>query len=40
MEILIVEDDLRIASPLTKDLRYQHHGVDVAQDGVVRMGLR
>jgi len=34
MKILIVEDDPRIASPLTKDLRHQHHVVDVAQDGV------
>jgi DNA-binding response OmpR family regulator len=34
MKILIVEDDPRIASPLAKDLRYQHHGVDVAEDGV------
>ncbi|WP_017296908.1 response regulator transcription factor [Nodosilinea nodulosa] len=34
MKILIVEDDLRIASPLAKDLRYQHHIVEVAQDGL------
>lgn len=34
MRILIVEDDDRIANPLAKDLRYQHHTVDVARDGI------
>ena len=34
MKILIVEDDDRIAKPLAKDLRYQHHTVDIARDGV------
>lgn len=34
MKILIVEDDSRIANPLAKDLRYQHHSVDIAQDGL------
>lgn len=34
MRILIVEDDDRIAKPLAKDLRYQHHTVDLASDGV------
>ncbi len=34
MKILIVEDDKRIANPLARDLRHQHHSVDVAQDGV------
>ncbi|NJN74358.1 MAG: response regulator transcription factor [Limnothrix sp. RL_2_0] len=33
MKILIVEDDNRIANPLAKDLRHQHHTVDIAQDG-------
>lgn len=33
MKILIVEDDDRIATPLAKDLRHQHHSVDVAPDG-------
>lgn len=34
MKILIVEDDHRIANPLAKDLRYQNHVVEVAQDGL------
>jgi DNA-binding response OmpR family regulator len=34
MKILIVEDDSRIANPLAKDLRHQHHSVDIAQDGL------
>ena len=34
MKILIVEDDARIAAPLAKDLRYQHHSVDIAEDGM------
>ncbi|HEY9596940.1 MAG TPA: response regulator transcription factor [Cyanophyceae cyanobacterium] len=34
MKILLVEDDSRISSPLAKDLRYQHHTVDIAQDGM------
>jgi two-component system response regulator QseB len=34
MKILIVEDDDRIARPLAKDLRYQHHTVDIADDGM------
>ena len=34
MKILIVEDDDRIAKPLAKDLRYQHHSVDFAVDGL------
>ena len=34
MKILIVEDDARIAAPLAKDLRHQHHSVDIATDGV------
>ncbi len=33
MKILIVEDDSRIATPLARDLRHQHHSVDVALDG-------
>ncbi len=33
MKILIVEDDSRIANPLAKDLRHQHHSVDVAEGG-------
>ncbi len=33
MKILIVEDDSRIATPLARDLRYQHHSVDIAPDG-------
>jgi DNA-binding NtrC family response regulator len=32
MKILIVEDDNRIAKPLAKDLRYQHHIVDLANN--------
>lgn len=34
MKILIVEDDDRIAAPLAKDMRYQHHSVDIAKDGI------
>ncbi|MBR8831109.1 MAG: Response regulator MprA [Chroococcopsis gigantea SAG 12.99] len=34
MRILIVEDDDRIAKPLTKDLKYQNHAVDWAKDGL------
>ncbi len=34
MKILIVEDDARIAAPLAKDLRHQHHSVDIAEDGM------
>jgi len=34
MKILIIEDDDRIAKPLAKDLRYQHHTVDLAKDGL------
>jgi DNA-binding response OmpR family regulator len=34
MKILIVEDDTRIAKPLAKDLSYQYHSVDLAQDGI------
>lgn len=34
MKILIVEDDARIAAPLAKDLRHQHHSVDMAKDGI------
>ncbi len=34
MKILIVEDDNRIAAPLARDLRHQHHSVDIAQDGI------
>ena len=34
MKVLIVEDDNRIAAPLAKDLRHQHHSVDIAKDGV------
>jgi DNA-binding response OmpR family regulator len=34
MKILIVEDDLRIANPLAKDLTYQYHSVDLAKDGI------
>ncbi len=34
MKILIVEDDARIAAPLAKDLRHQHHSVDMAKDGL------
>jgi two-component system, OmpR family, response regulator QseB len=33
MRILIVEDDLRIATPVADDLRRQRHVVDVATDG-------
>lgn len=34
MKILIVEDDKRIATPLARDLRHQHHSVDIARDGL------
>ncbi|MFB2980574.1 response regulator transcription factor [Microseira sp. BLCC-F43] len=34
MRILIVEDDDRIAKPLAEDLKYQHHVVDIAEDGI------
>ncbi|RMH63964.1 MAG: DNA-binding response regulator, partial [Cyanobacteria bacterium J003] len=34
MRILIVEDDDRIARSLARDLRHQHHIVDVARDGL------
>ena len=34
MKILIVEDDTRIAAPLAKDLRHQHHSVDMATDRI------
>ncbi len=34
MKILIVEDDNRIAAPLAKDMRHQHHSVDIAKDGI------
>lgn len=34
MKILLIEDDSRISSPLAKDLRYQHHTVDIAKDGI------
>ncbi len=34
MRILLVEDDLRIAKPLAEGLRHQHHGVEVARDGI------
>lgn len=34
MKILIVEDDSRIAAPLAKDMRRQHHSVDIAKDGI------
>jgi len=34
MRILLVEDDTRIATPLAEDLRYQHHVVDIAKDGL------
>lgn len=34
MKILLVEDDDRIAEPLAEALRYQHHGVDIATDGL------
>ena len=34
MKILIVEDDNRISAPLAKDLRHQHHSVDIAEDGI------
>jgi DNA-binding response OmpR family regulator len=35
MRILLVEDDDRIAKPLTEDLKHQHHVVDMASDGIV-----
>ncbi|MEA5508402.1 response regulator transcription factor [Crocosphaera sp. UHCC 0190] len=34
MKILIIEDDTRIAQPLAKDLSYQCHSVDLANDGI------
>lgn len=34
MRILIIEDDDRIAKPLAEDLRYQHHVVEIAADGI------
>lgn len=34
MRILLVEDDIRIATPLAEDLRHQHHVVDIAKDGL------
>lgn len=34
MKILLVEDDTRIAKPLTEDLRHQHHVVDTVADGL------
>ncbi|MDX2215664.1 MAG: response regulator transcription factor [Oculatellaceae cyanobacterium bins.114] len=34
MRILLVEDDDRIAKPLSEDLRHQHHVVDLAKDGI------
>lgn len=34
MKILIVEEDARIAAPLAKALRCQHHCVDIATDGI------
>lgn len=34
MRILLVEDDERIAEPLTEHLTYQYHVVDLAQDGI------
>ncbi len=34
MRILIVEDDPRIHQSLAKDLRRQHHAVDVVEDGL------
>jgi len=34
VKILIVEDDVRIATPLAQDLRCQHHCVDIATDGI------
>jgi two-component system, OmpR family, response regulator QseB len=33
MRILLIEDDNRIARPLAKDLRHQHHTIDIAKDG-------
>lgn len=34
MKILLVEDDDRIANPLAEALRHQHHGVEIARDGI------
>lgn len=34
MRILLIEDDPRIAKPLAEGLRHQHHGVEIARDGV------
>ncbi len=34
MRVLIVEDDPRIHQSLAKDLRRQHHAVDVVEDGL------
>lgn len=34
MKILLIEDDQRLAKPLAEDLRYQHHVVDLAKDGI------
>jgi two-component system, OmpR family, response regulator QseB len=33
MKILLIEDDDRISRPLAKDLRHQHHAIDIAKDG-------
>jgi two-component system, OmpR family, response regulator QseB len=33
MKILLIEDDDRISRPLVKDLRHQHHTIDIAPDG-------
>jgi two-component system, OmpR family, response regulator QseB len=35
MKILLIEDDNRIAEPLTEHLKNQYHVVDVANDGLV-----
>lgn len=34
MRILLIEDDQRIAEPLTEHLRHQYHVVDLASDGI------
>jgi two-component system, OmpR family, response regulator QseB len=34
MKILLIEDDQRIAKPLAEGLRHQHHGVEIAKDGI------
>ncbi|MEH2238520.1 response regulator transcription factor [Nostoc sp.] len=34
MRILLIEDDQRIAEPLTEHLRHQYHVVDLAPDGI------